>query len=128
MKKIAFVLAAMIIMAGTTATAQRNDRENDAPEKEMRSEQQQKQKKAQAGTKKKSNVKTGVIQLKGKNAGRQNAVEAAKAVDGVKTAKYNAKTQKLTVTYDANKTDMNKIKQAVSKKVSKKEPEKKNRK
>ncbi len=61
-------------------------------------------------------VKTETITAKGNCGMCESRIEkAAGSVDGVTKAEWNAKTNKLQVTYDAKKTDIHKIEMAVAK-------------
>ena len=116
MKKINKVIAAMMIMAITSVTAMANNKVDKKPGKEkdkveMRIFDKKKSAKPYAY---RADIKTVTFKVNKKAARHKNVEAMAMAVRGVKDARYNRRSGKITVKYDANKTSVRTIKHAVN--------------
>ncbi len=116
MKNFNKVIAAMMIMAITSAPAMAKSNVDKKPDKDKdKIEMSLMDKK---GPRKHytnhANIKTATFKVSRKAANHRNVEAAAMSVRGVKFANYNHHTGRMIVKYDANKTSMRIIKRAVN--------------
>ncbi len=116
MKKFNKVIVAMVIMAITSVPAMANGSVDKKPGKdkdkvEMRISDKKNSGKSYAYH---ADIKTVTFKVSKKAASHKNVVAKAMAVRGVKDASYNRWSGKITVKYDANKTSVRSIKNAVN--------------
>ncbi len=116
MKKFNKVIAAMMIMAITSIPAMASSSVDKKPGKDKDKIELKvidKKSVSKLNTHH-ANIKTVTFKVSKKAAIHKNIEATALAVRGVKSAEYNHRSGKITVKYDADKTTVNKIKNAVN--------------
>ena len=114
MKNITKVIVAMMIMAITSIPAMANSNVDKKPDRDKdKVEMRMMDKKHHKVYAHNARIKTVMIKINKKDLRRKHVTDAAMSVRGVKDAKFNRKTGKLFVKYDANRTSVKAIKHAV---------------